>query len=274
MGALRSLTVTSRSGCSSSPVRAALARHHRRLQPHVREGTPERHVALERFRTELQAGVGHRGAVLGRLGVGRGRLDAAVRRGLVSRPARVRHADATRGAATTAACCWRSSSCCRCSTCSSARASSTCSRCSSRSTCSSRSRCVSALANDPQRFLERTAKIQWGITVCGLRHEPCAGPAAARPAELRRPRRVPRAVPGARWCERAHRAAARRAGACGGARSRARSAAAFSWRSWLVGRRRRRRRRPAAVLGHAVQAAAGDRDGHDRGRHRPRWASS
>ena len=33
---------------------------------------------------------------------------------------------------------------------------------------------VSALANDPQRFLERTAKIQWGITVCvyGMSHAP------------------------------------------------------------------------------------------------------
>ena len=33
---------------------------------------------------------------------------------------------------------------------------------------------VSALANDPLRFLERTAKIQWGVTVCvyGLSHAP------------------------------------------------------------------------------------------------------
>jgi phosphatidate cytidylyltransferase len=33
---------------------------------------------------------------------------------------------------------------------------------------------ISALANDPQRFLERTAKIQWGITVCvyGMSHAP------------------------------------------------------------------------------------------------------
>lgn len=33
---------------------------------------------------------------------------------------------------------------------------------------------VSALANDPLRFLERTAKIQWGITVCvyGMSHAP------------------------------------------------------------------------------------------------------
>jgi phosphatidate cytidylyltransferase len=33
---------------------------------------------------------------------------------------------------------------------------------------------VSALAGDPQRFLERNAKIQWGITVCvyGLSHAP------------------------------------------------------------------------------------------------------
>lgn len=33
---------------------------------------------------------------------------------------------------------------------------------------------ISALANDPLRFLERTAKIQWGITVCvyGMSHAP------------------------------------------------------------------------------------------------------
>lgn len=33
---------------------------------------------------------------------------------------------------------------------------------------------VSALANDPQRFLERTAKLQWGIMVCvyGMSHVP------------------------------------------------------------------------------------------------------
>jgi hypothetical protein len=43
----------------------------------------------------------------------------------------------------------------------------------SRSTCSWRSR-WSALAGDPQRFLERNAKIQWGIMVCvyGLSHAP------------------------------------------------------------------------------------------------------
>jgi phosphatidate cytidylyltransferase len=33
---------------------------------------------------------------------------------------------------------------------------------------------ISALANDPFRFLERTAKIQWGVTVCvyGMSHAP------------------------------------------------------------------------------------------------------
>jgi phosphatidate cytidylyltransferase len=33
---------------------------------------------------------------------------------------------------------------------------------------------VSAFGNDPQRFLERTAKIQWGVTVCvyGMSHAP------------------------------------------------------------------------------------------------------
>ena len=38
---------------------------------------------------------------------------------------------------------------------------------------------VSALANDPERFLERNAKLQWGIMVCVYGHEPCARAAAA-----------------------------------------------------------------------------------------------
>ena len=37
---------------------------------------------------------------------------------------------------------------------------------------------VSAFGNDPQRFLERTAKIQWGIMVCvyGMSHAPAHDP--------------------------------------------------------------------------------------------------
>jgi phosphatidate cytidylyltransferase len=33
---------------------------------------------------------------------------------------------------------------------------------------------ISAFGNDPQRFLERTAKIQWGVMVCiyGMSHAP------------------------------------------------------------------------------------------------------
>jgi phosphatidate cytidylyltransferase len=46
--------------------------------------------------------------------------------------------------------------------------------CSSRCTCFSPFLWSSALANDPQRFLERNAKLQWGIMVCvyGMSHVP------------------------------------------------------------------------------------------------------
>ena len=113
---------------------------------------------------------------------------------------------------------------------------------------------VSALANDPQRFLERTAKIQWGIMVCvyGLSHAP-----ALLLLEL----------PGydergafllfflVSWSARgAAGAGSARAGACAAGRWRAQISRSFSWRAWssacgaagVVG--------AAAVLDHAVQA--------------------
>jgi phosphatidate cytidylyltransferase len=93
---------------------------------------------------------------------------------------------------------------------------------------------VSALANDPQRFLERTAKIQWGITVCvyGMSHAP-----ALLLLDL------------PRWRERgaflvfylvAVVAAAQIAQELASRRLRRRPVAraisrSFSWRSWLVG---------------------------------------
>ena len=84
---------------------------------------------------------------------------------------------------------------------------------------------ISALANDPFRFLERTAKIQWGITVTRLRHEPRAGAAPARPAGL------PASAAPSWSCSSSSsssppRSARRsRAGGCAAGRSRARSAA-------------------------------------------------
>ena len=84
---------------------------------------------------------------------------------------------------------------------------------------------ISALANDPFRFLERTAKIQWGITVCvyGMSHAPAlllldlpgyAGRGAFLVLFLVARRRRRPARPGGR-----------RAGGCAAGRSRARSAA-------------------------------------------------
>ena len=93
---------------------------------------------------------------------------------------------------------------------------------------------VSALGNDPQRFLERTAKIQWGIMVCvyGMSHAPALlllefpgyrdrgaflvlylvlVVAAAHIAEIAASRRL-RGVPVARQISRS-----------------------FSWRGWLIG---------------------------------------
>jgi phosphatidate cytidylyltransferase len=93
---------------------------------------------------------------------------------------------------------------------------------------------VSALGNDPQRFLERTAKIQWGVMVCvyGMSHAPAllllevpgysergaflvlylvAVVAAAHIAEVAASRRL-RGVPVARQISRD-----------------------FSWRGWLLG---------------------------------------
>ena len=93
---------------------------------------------------------------------------------------------------------------------------------------------VSALGNDPQRFLERTAKIQWGIMVCvyGMSHAPALlllqfpgyeqrgaflvlylvlVVAAAHIAEVAASRRL-RGMPVARLISRT-----------------------FSWRGWLIG---------------------------------------
>ena len=64
---------------------------------------------------------------------------------------------------------------------------------------------ISALANDPFRFLERTAKIQWGITVCvyGMSHAPAL--LLLDLPRLPRARRVPGPLPGRRRRRRAAR---------------------------------------------------------------------
>ena len=119
---------------------------------------------------------------------------------------------------------------------------------------------VSALGDDPQRFLERTAKIQWGLMVCvyGMSHAPALllleFPAyrehgaflvlylvlvvtAAHIAELVTSRRL-RDLPVARHISRD-----------------------FSWRGWLLRRPRRGGGRRAALLGDAVPPMAGGGDG-------------
>ena len=93
---------------------------------------------------------------------------------------------------------------------------------------------VSALGNDPQRFLERTAKIQWGITVCvyGMSHAPALllldlPDYAGRGAFL-----VLWLVGVVALAQLVQEAASRRLRRRPGARAISRS---FSWRAWLAG---------------------------------------
>jgi phosphatidate cytidylyltransferase len=106
---------------------------------------------------------------------------------------------------------------------------------------------VSALAGDPQRFLERNAKIQWGIMVCvyGLSHAPalllldCRASAGAAPSCCsswspcgRRADRAgagqPLALRRVRWCGRST-AASRGAPSASGSPSRRWPAPALFW---------------------------------------------
>ena len=94
---------------------------------------------------------------------------------------------------------------------------------------------VSALAGDPQRFLERNAKIQWGIDGLRLRPVACAGAAAAR---LSRATRAAAPSCCSSWSSssswRRWRRSWRAAG-CGAGRWRGRSAAASRCRAWFIG---------------------------------------
>jgi phosphatidate cytidylyltransferase len=93
---------------------------------------------------------------------------------------------------------------------------------------------VSALGNDPRRFLERAAKIQWGMTVCvyGLSHAPALlllefPGHADRGAFL-----VFYLVVVVVAAQLAQRSAAERLRVRPAARAISRS---FSWRAWLIG---------------------------------------
>ena len=93
---------------------------------------------------------------------------------------------------------------------------------------------VSALGNDPKRFLERTAKIQWGIMVCvyGMSHAPAQLLLDPPNYEDRGAFRVLYLVGVVAIAQIAQEAASRRMRRRPAARAISRS---FSWRAWLIG---------------------------------------
>ena len=93
---------------------------------------------------------------------------------------------------------------------------------------------VSALGNDPQRFLERTAKIQWGITVCvyGMSHAPALLLLDLPNYADRGAFMVLYLVVVVVAAQLAQEAASRRLRRRPVARAISRS---FSWRGWLIG---------------------------------------
>ena len=206
--------------------------------------TTQAAARLRALPRDLRARLGRRAACSG----SPGRRARSARRccsaALVPRAARVRHADARRGAATTAACCWPSSSCCRCSTCWSATAPSTLFTVFIPVYVFLAIPVVSALGQRPEALPRAQREDPVGHHGLRLRHEPCAGAAAARPSRLRRPRRVPGA---SSWCSSSPpRRSAQEVGQpapAPAARSRARSA------DLLVARLAARRRRAPALVG-------------------------
>ena len=93
---------------------------------------------------------------------------------------------------------------------------------------------VSAFGNDPQRFLERTAKIQWGIMVCvyGMSHAPALLLLDLPDYEDRGAFLVLVLVLVVAIAQIAQEAASRRLRHRPVARAISRS---FSWRAWLIG---------------------------------------
>jgi hypothetical protein len=128
---------------------------------------------------------------------------------------------------------------------------------------------VSALAGDPQRFLERNAKIQWGIMVCvyglSMRRRCCCWT-----SPLRRARRLPAVLPGRVVVPRRSRRSWPAAG-CAGGRWRGRSTAVLV-RAWAIGVLARPGGR-GAVLDHAVQAGQAAGHGAAWPAAAARWAS-
>jgi phosphatidate cytidylyltransferase len=93
---------------------------------------------------------------------------------------------------------------------------------------------VSALGNDPQRFLERTAKIQWGIMVCvyGMSHAPALLLLDLPNYEDRGAFMVLYLVGVVATAQIVQEVASRRLHAEPAARAISRS---FSWRAWTIG---------------------------------------
>ena len=93
---------------------------------------------------------------------------------------------------------------------------------------------VSALGNDPKRFLERTAKIQWGIMVCvyGMSHAPALLLLDLPNYEDRGAFMVLYLVGVVAIAQIMQEAASRRLRRRPAARAISRS---FSWRAWLIG---------------------------------------
>jgi phosphatidate cytidylyltransferase len=93
---------------------------------------------------------------------------------------------------------------------------------------------VSAFGNDPTRFLERTAKIQWGITVCvyGMSHAPALLLLNLPAYQERGAFLVLYLVVVVAMAQIAQEAASRRLRRRPAARAISRS---FSWRAWFVG---------------------------------------
>ncbi len=93
---------------------------------------------------------------------------------------------------------------------------------------------VSALGNDPNRFLERTAKIQWGVMVCiyGMSHAPALLLLDLPNYQGRGAFMVLYLVGVVAMAQIAQETASRRLRRRPAARAISRS---FSWRAWLIG---------------------------------------
>ena len=94
---------------------------------------------------------------------------------------------------------------------------------------------VSALANDPVRFLERNAEIQWGIMVCVYGLQPCACPAAARVSEGTRTAAHSWCSSSSSWCSPAWCSSPMWPGIAATTPVAPMISTSFTWRTFLAG---------------------------------------